>query len=52
MELKVMVFALKHNFALSTDVLVLFTIFIIKMTADSVTLYITKTASMMGIKRQ
>jgi hypothetical protein len=52
MELKVMVFALKCNFAVSTDVLVLYTIFIIKTTADSVKLYITKTVSMMTDKKE
>jgi hypothetical protein len=36
----------------STDVLVLYTIFIVKMTADSVKLYIAKTTSMMTIKRE
>lgn len=52
MKLKVMVFVLKHNFALSTDVLVLYTIFAIKMIADSMKLYIAKTTSMMTIKRE
>ncbi len=51
MNLNIMVFALLHNFALITDVLSLNAIFVIKMTTDSMKLYITKTASMMTIKR-
>jgi hypothetical protein len=51
-ELKVMIFAFKCNFAVSTDVLVLYTFFIIKTTADSVKLYIAKTASMMTDKKE
>ncbi len=52
MELKVVIFAIKCNLAQTADVLVLDIIFIIKMTTDSVKLYIAKTASMTTVERE
>jgi hypothetical protein len=43
---------LQHNFAHTTDVLILYAIFIIKTTTDAMKLCTTKTASMMTIKRE